>query len=150
LAEVELHLDGCATCRRVLVEMVSVLSMSSTMGEAHATLPARLALGGERLAKGTVVGRFVGIAVLGAGGMGVVYTAYAPELDRRVALKLLHPAARDASPTRARLLVEAQVMARISHPNVIAIYDVGTYREQVFAAMELVEGTTLRRWLAER
>src|SRR5947207_814363 len=149
-AELEVHVDGCASCRRLVIELSSGLQLLSAVAEAHTTHPARPAGDGEVLARGTVVDRFVVLDLLGRGGMGVVYMAYDPELDRKVALKLLHPGERNSSDPRAQLLAEAQVMARISHANVIAIYDVGTYREQVFAAMELVEGTTLRRWIAER
>ena len=147
---VEVHVDRCGACRRLLVEMLSQVHLASTAGELHTTLPA-LAVGAESsLARGTVVGRFVVLDFLGAGGMSVVYTAYDPELDRKVALKLLHPGVRDASERRARILAEAQAMARVNHANVTAVYDVGTYREQVFAAIELVEGVTLRAWMSER
>jgi hypothetical protein len=76
--------------------------------------------------------------------------AYDPELDRYIALKLLHHQARTMDRARAQILAEAQAMARISHPGVVAIYEVGTFRDRVFAAMELVEGTTLRAWIGER
>nr|WP_276600106.1 MULTISPECIES: serine/threonine-protein kinase [unclassified Nannocystis] len=89
------------------------------------------------------VGRYVVIDRLGAGGMGVVLAAYDPELDRRVALKLLV-----AGPeSSVRLLREAQALARLSHPNVVQIHDVGVHDGQVFLAMELVAGQTLRAWL---
>ncbi len=92
------------------------------------------------------VGRFLVIRTLGAGGMGVVAEAYDPELDRRVALKLLKSDhARLDSQTR--LLREAQAMARLSHPNVVQVYDVGVVDDQVFIAMELVRGQTLGAWL---
>ena len=97
-----------------------------------------------------MVGRFVVLGLIGRGGMGTVYTAYDPELDRNIALKLLHPQARTVDHARARILAEAQAMARISHPGVVAIYEVGTSRDRVFAAMELVEGTTLRAWITEQ
>src|SRR5439155_17993832 len=85
----------------------------------------------------------------GRGGMGVVYMAYDEELDRRIALKLLagEAAQRDGSEGAAlRLLREAQAMAKLSHPNVVAVYDAGTFRDQVFLAMEYVDGPTLRAW----
>ena len=95
------------------------------------------------------VGRFLVIRTLGAGGMGVVAEAYDPELDRRVALKLLKSDhARLDSQTR--LLREAQAMARLSHPNVVQVYDVGVVGDQVFIAMELVRGQTLGAWLDAR
>ncbi|MEA2690919.1 MAG: eukaryotic-like serine/threonine-protein kinase [Acidobacteriota bacterium] len=115
-------------------------------------------LGGERaspgpaapapLPRGAFLGRYVVLGPIGAGGMGVVYAGYDPELDRKVALKLLHPGAGERG--RLRLLREAQAIARLSHPNVVSVYDAGTLGDEVFLAMELVEGPTFRRWLAER
>ncbi|HEX5751074.1 MAG TPA: serine/threonine-protein kinase [Archangium sp.] len=97
------------------------------------------------------VGRYLLLERLGQGGMGVVYAAFDPDLDRKVALKLLQPSdGQSASETaRARLLREAQAMARVSHPNVIPIFDVGVWGEQVFLAMELADGGTLSGWLEE-
>jgi tetratricopeptide (TPR) repeat protein len=97
---------------------------------------------------GPVLGRYRLGARLGEGGMGVVFAAYDPELDRRVAVKLLHPDPfGDPERQRARLIREAQAMAKLSHPNVVAIYDVGRVGEQLFVACELVEGETLGAWL---
>ncbi|MCA9618834.1 MAG: protein kinase, partial [Myxococcales bacterium] len=79
--------------------------------------------------------------ILGEGGMGVVYAAFDEALGRRVALKLLHVG------DPLRLLREAQALARLSHPNVVQIYAVGRFREQVYVAMEYVEGPTLDAWL---
>jgi len=102
------------------------------------------------LSIGSLVGRYVVHARIGAGGMGVVYAAYDPDLDRKIALKFLHLGPKhDPDKYSTRLLREAQAMARLTHPNVAAIYDVGTYQGQVFIAMELIKGTTLGRWLAE-
>jgi tetratricopeptide (TPR) repeat protein len=94
------------------------------------------------------IGRYLVIKTLGQGGMGVVVEAYDPELDRRVALKLLRSGKLHAD-AQARLLREAQAMARLSHPNVVQIYDVGMAEEQLYIAMELVRGRTLARWLEE-
>lgn len=100
-----------------------------------------------KLEHGAVVGRYVVLQQLGAGAMGVVYAAYDPELDRKVALKLVLPGT--AGPNgRARLLREAQTLGKLSHPNVVTIHDVGTVGEQVWLAMEFVRGLTLREWLA--
>jgi serine/threonine protein kinase/tetratricopeptide (TPR) repeat protein len=103
----------------------------------------------EPLARGASVGRYVLLDQLGAGAMGVVYSAYDPELDRKLALKLLHPgsSSREAKATRNRLRREAQALARLTHPNVVTVHDVGTHRGRVFVAMEFVAGKTLRQWL---
>lgn len=98
-----------------------------------------------RLKRGETVHRYVVLYELGVGGMGVVYAAYDPELDRKVALKLLHPHA--SSRGRARLLREAKAIASLSHPNVVTVHDVGTYEGHVFVAMEFVDGVTFRRWM---
>jgi tetratricopeptide (TPR) repeat protein/predicted Ser/Thr protein kinase len=103
------------------------------------------------LARGAMLDRYVVLKRIGHGGMGVVYLALDSELERRVAIKVLRAegtSARSASETRARLLREAQAMAKVSHPNVVAVYDVGTFGEQVFVAMEYVRGETLREWRA--
>ena len=115
-----------------------------------ATQPAAAGGAGGRqseLERGSVVDRFVILDVVGRGGMGVVYAAYDPELDRKIALKLVRPNRPGAG--EGQLLREAQSIARLSHPNVVAVYDVGTHRDQVFLAMELVEGRNLGPWLAQ-
>jgi len=88
---------------------------------------------------------------IAAGGMGKVYEAYDPQLQRRVALKVLRSELLDTAGRehwRARLLREAQVMARLSHPNVLAVHDAGSEGDRVFIAMDLVEGDTLSDWAA--
>jgi WD40 repeat protein/predicted Ser/Thr protein kinase len=98
-----------------------------------------------------LVSRYVIQRVVGTGGMGLVYEAYDPELDRKVAVKLLRKLdAAGADALRTRLLREAQSMARLTHPNVVAVYDVGAIDGQVFIVMELVQGSTLKRWLHEK
>ncbi len=103
----------------------------------------------EYLERGTLVGRYVVLDRIGEGGMGVVYRAYDPELDRKLAIKLLQAKPGGSSGGGASWLVrEAQALARLSHPNVVAVHDVGSLSgDQVFVAMELVDGTTLRAWL---
>jgi len=100
--------------------------------------------------RGDTIGRFVVLGVLGSGGMGVVYSAYDPHLDRKVAIKLLASAAmRSAEDSKIRLLREAQAMAKINHPNVIKVHEVGTYGEQIYLAMEFADAGTLRGWIKE-
>jgi eukaryotic-like serine/threonine-protein kinase len=103
-------------------------------------------------APGANVGRFVVEGVLGSGGMGIVLAARDPALDRRVALKLLRPdvCRPGDEEARARLQREAQAMARVQHPNVATVYEVGAVGDQVFVAMELVDGQTLGGWLSDR
>lgn len=96
------------------------------------------------------VDRFVLLERLGQGGMGVVYSAYDPKLDRRVALKLLHARAnRDTDAAYRRIVREARALARLSHPNVVPVHDVGVIDGKVFLVMEFVAGKTLRAWLAQ-
>ncbi|HZN93511.1 MAG TPA: serine/threonine-protein kinase, partial [Myxococcales bacterium] len=100
--------------------------------------------------KGELLGRYLILEVLGRGGMGAVYAAYDPELDRRVAIKVVETPDQDhAVQLQTRLVREAQAMARVSHPNVVPIHDVGTTAGGVFMAMDLVEGQTLKGWLTE-
>ena len=96
---------------------------------------------------GTHVGRYIVAEPIGRGAMGVVYAAHDPELDRRVAIKMLrHP----SQTMHARLRREAQAMARLSHPNIVTVYDVGIADTGVFIAMDHVDGSTLRQWLADQ
>ena len=97
--------------------------------------------------KATMVGRFEVRERLGAGGMGIVYEAYDPQLDRKVALKVLRADATLAPDGARRMVEEARAMAKLAHPNVITVYEAGTVDEQVFIAMALVQGHTLRTWL---
>jgi tetratricopeptide (TPR) repeat protein/predicted Ser/Thr protein kinase len=103
----------------------------------------------DRIDPGDKVGRYVILERVGEGGMGVVYAAYDPELDRRVALKILRGhGSRDRSDQDvARLLREARAIARVSHPNVIGVFDVDSVGDVMFIAMEYVEGPTLARWI---
>ena len=96
------------------------------------------------------IDRFVILGRLGEGAMGVVYSAFDPDLDRKVALKLLRNPddPRRTARLQTRFTREARAMARLSHPNVVAVYEVGLFRGEVFIAMEFVRGMTLRDWLA--
>ena len=166
-AKVESHLATCKDCRTL------VAALAPAPGEPDSDLatplrPARgkrgardLALastegGGKReqaaepvVAVGDTIGRYVVLRRIGAGGMGVVFAAYDPQLDRRVALKLLRTGngLREGE-ARVRLIREAKAIAQLSHPHVVAVYDVGTAASgEVYVAMEFVEGDTLTQWL---
>ena len=112
-------------------------------GTSSATHPSEAATTTE-----TRLGRFVLLRLLGKGGMGVVYTAWDELLDRRVALKLVR-ADHDGN-AHGRMLHEAKGLARLSHPNVVQIYEVSASAGRLFIAMEYVPGVTLRAWTAER
>ncbi|MBL4687520.1 MAG: serine/threonine protein kinase, partial [Nannocystaceae bacterium] len=98
---------------------------------------------------GDLIGTFVVEELLGRGAMGVVMLARDTDLDRRVAIKLL--AADELDPTAsARLLREAQSAGSLAHPNVVAVYQVGTHKGQVYVVMEFVDGGTLHEWIREQ
>ncbi len=143
LRRVDEHLDGCAGCRMLAAEMVR--RTAPTSGET-VTLDA---LSG--LQRGSTLDRFHIVQKLGAGAMGVVYTAYDPILDRRCAIKVLRPelgiGVLGMAPGE-RLVREARALARLNHPNVVAVHEIGSAGSQSFVVMELVEGETLTRWLA--
>ncbi len=93
-------------------------------------------------------GRYTMLHRIGQGGMGSVYAAFDPTLDRRVAIKVLH---RDLEQRHTRRLWrEAQAMAKLSHPNVVQVYEVDEVDDQTYVAMELVEGQTIQQWLQQR
>jgi serine/threonine protein kinase/tetratricopeptide (TPR) repeat protein len=152
--DAEIHLDACQSCRRLLSTLARGLSAHSRLSP-EMTAPASADGAPSALARamapGTRVGRFIIQSALGVGGMGVVHAADDPVLGRKVALKLIH-ADHGEGPAndewRARLLREARAIARLSHPNVITVHDIGLHGDQPFVAMELVEGSTLRSWLA--
>lgn len=110
-------------------------SLSTDRGPAEDDLPA-----------GSRIGRYVVRHKVGEGGMGRVYAAWDPELDRPLAVKLVlldEPSGQ----AHQRLLREAQALARVSHPHVVTVYDTGVHGDGVFLAMEHVEGGTLDDWL---
>ncbi|NVB83882.1 MAG: serine/threonine protein kinase [Kofleriaceae bacterium] len=166
------HVESCQSCR-LLVAAVAKSSRDATpvaaatlaVGSNDATLAAvdELAMSptlagaatpaaGDGVKRGEQVGRYVIQGVLGKGGMGVVYAAFDPQLDRKVAVKLLRPelAAGGGEAAAARLLREGRAIAKLAHPNVVTVFDVGTHDGSVFVAMELVEGRSLDHWIAEK
>jgi eukaryotic-like serine/threonine-protein kinase len=147
-AAFQAHIDQCESCRR-LFEMMTATSVAATgLGGAG---PASVAepRASRTPAPGTSVGRYRIERVIGEGGMGVVYAARDPELDRAVAIKVIRPELGGVSDTvEQRLVRESRAMAQLAHPNVLAVYDVGRTGGQVFIAMELAAGGTLSAWLA--
>ena len=90
------------------------------------------------------IGRFVVVRLLGAGGMGSVFAAYDEQLDRRLAIKVINRGVDDAA--RRLVLREAKAMAKLSHPNVVQVFEVGEHDGRLFIAMEYIHGRTLAQW----
>ena len=139
---VEDHIGHCSDCRA----LVAGLAKAMTGEERDDTVPVaterpRLLRAGDRVA------RYIILDCLGVGGMGMVYAAYDPKLDRKIALKFIRDRASFGAEATERLVREAQAIAKLSHPNVVAVFDVGTVGEQVYIAMEFVDGCTLTEWL---
>lgn len=144
--EAETHLDGCVSCRVTVAEVSTMLTLGP---EFDAGLGDESLLDAEGpLAKGTAIGRYLVIQVVGGGAGGVVYEAYDPQLGRKVGLKLLRVKAKGDAMLK-RLLAEAQAMARLSHPNVVAVFDAGVHDGWVYIVLEFVEGQTLTAWLQQ-
>jgi len=130
LRQLEAHCDGCEACARALAELARTIT------------PAR----GDWLG-----GRYRILEPLAAGGMGVVDTAFDTKLQRKVAIKRLREAT--GGPTaerrRKRFLREAQMLASLSHPNVLTVHDVGEIEREIYVVMELVDGWPMSRWISE-
>jgi len=141
---IERHIDGCDACRRMFALLACTSLGIDNQADPDDSRTDALALG-EFLPPGTSVGRYRIVRELGRGGMGVVYEAEDPELSRPVALKVLR--GRLADRAGGRLLAEARAMARLAHPNVCVVYDVGGEGGRPYIAMECVRGGTLAEWL---
>jgi len=152
IEQVERHVDRCPDCTLLLVYFGRSFGQGDETASRERAAPYRVLPedDGQLPAVGSQLGRYAIVHRVGSGGMGVVFTAFDPTLNRRVAIKLVRPdsAAGDPAAQRNRMLREARAMARLAHPNVLAVFDVGSFGEQVFIAMELVEGVTLGEWLA--
>jgi len=98
----------------------------------------------------STIGPYQVLKRIGEGGMGVVYAAYDDKLERKVALKLIRGAAMRRPEGRARTLREARALARLSNPHVVHVYQVGEVDDEIYVAMEFLNGPTLRAWLAAR
>ena len=142
------HAATCESCapHLALIDQKRRLARDAPTQELSSTQLPRPVEPAPVLERGTSVGRFVIIDTVGMGGMGAVYSAWDPDLDRRVALKTLHVAGTSDATAHGRMLREAQAMARLSHPNVVNVFDVGEHRGGIFIAMEFVPGVTLRTW----
>ncbi len=129
--ELHAHLDRCPACTELVIELGLQHAGSATEPQC--------------------IGRYQIRREIGAGNMGVVYECYDPELGRTVAVKVLHVDhhSDDHSERTARMRREARLLASLSHPNIVAIYDVGTWRGQIFLTLEYVDGHSLRRWRTE-
>jgi len=152
VTKVEGHLATCRECRTLVAALAADGAEDSDIEtkKRGKESPSQVALRPTRtLTIGDRVGRYLVLSTLGAGGMGVVFAAYDPHLDRKVALKLLRAGITyNTKDARARLRREAQAIAQLSHPNVVNVYDVGTTDDgDLYIAMEFVEGDTLTTWL---
>ncbi|MFN0252042.1 MAG: protein kinase domain-containing protein [Kofleriaceae bacterium] len=152
LAKVETHLAGCRDCRTLVAAMAADAAADSNVATVpHEKLsPSQVThLPKKNYTVGDRVGRYLVLSTLGTGGMGVVFSAYDPQLDRKVALKLLRSGLQiTTTDAQKRLRREAQAIAQLSHPNVVAVYDVGATEDgDLYIAMEFVEGDTLTTWL---
>src|SRR5262245_50239473 len=174
LAEVERHLLGCADCTTLVALAVPPTVVKHTTLEWAGAPPVE---GGPSIAQppsgpgrttgspepedvtpsvdvhdelphpGGKVGRYQLLNLVGRGGMGEVYAAHDPELDRKIAIKIMRADTYPDEIESARMMREARSIAKLSHPNLVTVYDVGTSAGRVFVAMELVEGDTIAAWL---
>ncbi|MBI5545363.1 MAG: protein kinase, partial [Deltaproteobacteria bacterium] len=129
---VEEHLEACAQCEELVARL----------GDPVAPEPVP-----------NKIDRYVLGDLIAVGGMGAVYSAFDPQLQRKIALKLLRADAFEPpvhEQARARLQREAQIVAQLSHPNIVVVHDMGSSAGRLFIAMELVDGCSLRKWLRER
>ena len=133
------HVEGCDSCRRVLAQLLDLHSdtVTPSSGKSKNDAPASLK-----------VGRFELGRELGAGGLGVVFEAVDPVLGRKVAIKLVRSRLLGTAEHTERLLREAQAMAQVSHPHVVTVFEAGRDGDDVYIAMEILPGGTLKAWLA--
>ena len=142
LPAVEDHLATCTACAELVTwaaaDQDSAIRLPGPDGRPFV----------GRLQPGARIDRYQILGAIGRGAMGEVYAAYHPDLDRRIAVKVVYGSEETADDRRReRLLREARAIARLSHPNVIAVHDAGTFGDGVFIAMELIDGWTIKQWL---
>ena len=148
-AAVEKHASACTACREVLSSLARERAATAAGDTPTRLLRPVRGSNVDRLSPDDTIARYIVRGLLGAGGMGAVYVAYDPELGRKVAIKLLAPALGDSdvrATFEARFRREARALAQVTHPNVVAVYDVGRVDDRMFIAMELIEGETLAHW----
>jgi len=145
-AEAEKHIETCADCRQLVAAVLigerdeKSLSSADTVPSVAPVAPAA----------GRQLGRYVLLEVIGAGGMGVVYSAYDPVLERKVALKLVRKErGAPSAEIENRLMREGKSIAQLQHQNIVSVFDMGASDGQVYVAMELVGGGSLKKWLHE-
>ena len=141
-AEAEAHVADCSACADLVTWAAADVATAASRTPGSEGRPFV-----GQLTPGSRVGRYHILDAVGRGGMGEVYAAYHPDLDRRIALKVVNESGASSSERRTRLLREARAIARLSHPNVVAVHDAGTLGDRVFIAMEFVDGRTIDEWL---
>jgi len=140
-AHIDEHLARCRACRRAVVLLASAVPSSSSAPHVDASQE-----GAATIRPAVEFGRYTVLEAVGAGSTGVVYAAYDPSLDRKIALKVLRQGIGGAE---GRLLFrEARALARVSDEHVVHVFDVGVHDGREFVAMEFVEGETLGAWIA--
>ncbi len=140
LAAIETHVDSCERCAALIAELGAVGAVGGNASTHDASGKASITprSSGRRTLASYQLDRRIA-----AGGMGEVWAAWDPSLEREVAVKLVHPERADDERERARLLREARALAKLAHPNVLAVYDVGEVDGELYLATELVSGDTL-------
>ncbi len=144
------HLETCSACSRLVADLMKGARADSEQMSLADTVPksGRVETGEEP--KLERVGRYVVLEHLGTGGMGRVHAAFDPVLERKLALKLVKAGrtADAAEEVKARLLREGKAIAQLNHPNIVSIFDMGVAEGEVYVAMELVDGGSLKSWLS--
>jgi eukaryotic-like serine/threonine-protein kinase len=154
--EIEAHIDGCVACGDLVADAARDVTHAPGDQPDEEGNTEDATAGDVPFVPPASIGRYTIREALGAGAMGYVVAAFDPELDRRVALKFVQPSRsrRDATHGRQRLIREAQAIARLSHPNVVKVFEVveaqTTSGSILCIVMELVHGESLRHWLATK
>ncbi len=139
LAQLDTHLDQCTSCSQTIAALGRTPSVEADAERADD--------GSEQaLSPGARLGRYALLELLGQGAHGQVWRAHDPQLDREIAVKLLHPSQRFDVVVQERTEREARALAKLTHPNVVGVFAIETIRGRTVLTMELVRGKTLRQW----